>query len=235
MKIITGSIAICCLWIAPVSGYAAEEKSPEPIVAQPAPAGEEVAPLEIELPEAFFGGTPSEYWVPYLEKETFKPRPPFMAPKGAANLAKGKPVTASAEPSHGELRQLTDGDKDYAKKSLIELPEGLQWMQVDLGAEATLYAVVVWHFHEGKRVYHDIVVQASNDPEFKNEVQTIYNNDQDNTAGLGTGKDLEYFENNQGRLMDAESIKARYVRLYSQGNTANDMNNYIEVEVYGKP
>jgi hypothetical protein len=24
------------------------------------------------------------------------------------------------------------------------------------------------------------------------------------------------------------------VRLYSNGNTANDMNHYIEVEVYGK-
>ena len=29
--------------------------------------------------------------------------------------------------------------------------------------------------------------------------------------------------------------QARYVRLYSNGNTANDLNHYVEVEVFGKP
>jgi len=30
-------------------------------------------------------------------------------------------------------------------------------------------------------------------------------------------------------------VKGRYVRLYSNGNTANRLNHYIEVEVWGKP
>ena len=54
------------------------------------------------------------------------------------------------------------------------------------------------------------------------------------------GQQLEYIEDNRGKLIDArdkkgEPAKARYVRLYSKGNTSNDMNHYIEVEVYGKP
>ena len=66
-------------------------------------------------------------------------------------------------------------------------------------------------------------------------VTTIFNNDHDNTSGLGIGKDKEYIETNEGRLMDPRGVKARYVRLYSNGNTSNDMNHYVEVEVYGTP
>ena len=39
-----------------------------------------------------------------------------------------------------------------------------------------------------------------------------------------------------GRLVKApEGALGRYVRLYSNGNTANEMNHYIEVEVFGLP
>jgi hypothetical protein len=37
-----------------------------------------------------------------------------------------------------------------------------------------------------------------------------------------------------GKLIDAKGEKARFVRLYSKGNNGNDLNHYIEVEVYGK-
>ncbi|MBI2431356.1 MAG: discoidin domain-containing protein [Candidatus Hydrogenedentes bacterium] len=215
----------------------AQAEAPPPVQGPSVPStdvqGEDLEPIKIELPEAFFGGTPIEYWDAHLETESNKPRPPFLAPRGTVNVAKGKPAASSAAPLQGDLAQLTDGDKDYNKRSLIELPAGLQWVQIDLGAEYKLYAVLVWHFHEGKRVYHDIVVQVGNDAEFKDAVTTIYNNDFDDSAGLGVGQDMEYVENHKGRLMDAKGINARYVRLYSQGNTANDMNNYVEVEVFG--
>ena len=42
-------------------------------------------------------------------------------------------------------------------------------------------------------------------------------------------------ESRFGKLIDAEGSHGRYVRLYSKGNTANDMNHYIEVEVFGRP
>jgi hypothetical protein len=84
-------------------------------------------------------------------------------------------------------------------------------------------------------VYRDVVVQVSDDKDFINGVTTLFNNDHDNTSGLGVGKDKEYIETYEGKLVDAKGVKARYVRLYSGGNTSNDMNHYVEVEVYGIP
>ena len=205
-----------------------------PAFAADAPAGD-MEPIKIELPEPFFGGTPIDYWSANLEPEDFKDRAPFMAPKGTALISKGKTVTSSAKnPTLGELKMLVDGDKNYAKNSLIELGDGVQWVQVDLEAAKEIYAILVWHFHEGKRVYFDVVVQVSDDPEFKTGVTTVYNNDADNSAGLGVGKDKEYIENNKGRLIDAKGAKGRYVRLYTNGNTADDKSHYVEVEVFGK-
>jgi hypothetical protein len=51
---------------------------------------------------------------------------------------------------------------------------------------------------------------------------------------MGIGKDYAYVEINEGRLIDAKASKGRYVRLWSNGNTTNRMNHYIEVEVFGK-
>ena len=201
-----------------------------------APASGDQAPIKIELPEPFFGGTPIDYWSENLEPEDFKDRAPFMAPKGTELISKGKPITSSDKnPALGEHKMLVDGDKNYAKNSLIELGTGVQWVQIDLQGEFNVYAVLVWHFHEGKRVYFDVVAQASDDPEFKTGVTTLYNNDVDNSAGLGVGKDKEYIENNKGRLIDAKGVKAKYIRLYSKGNTSDDKNHYVEVEVFGKP
>jgi hypothetical protein len=191
-------------------------------------------PIKIELPEAFFGGTPLDYWGPNLEAEDYKERPPFLAPSGTTVISAGKPVKASAEPTVGAVKQLTDGDKDYAKTSLIELPEGLQWVQIDLEKTSEIYAVLVWHFHEGKRVYFDLVVQVSDDSGFNQGVTTIYNNDFDNSGGLGVGEDKEYIESNKGRLIDAKGAKGRYLRVYGKGSIASDFNHFIEVEVWGR-
>ena len=53
--------------------------------------------------------------------------------------------------------------------------------------------------------------------------------------GLGAGEDMHYVETYKGELINAKGHKARYVRLYSNGNVLNDLNHYIEVEVFGKP
>lgn len=196
---------------------------------------EDLVELKFELPEPFFGGTPVDYWGPNLEEETFKPRDPFKAVAGTEIISRGKPVTSSDKaPALGELKQLVDGDKDYSKDSLIELGEGLQWVQVDLEAEQVLECLLLWHFHEGNRVYFDVIVQASNDPEFKDGVTTLYNNDFDNSAGMGAGEDKEYKDNDKGRLIDGKDTKARYVRVYGQGNTANDLTNFVELEIWGR-
>jgi hypothetical protein len=193
-------------------------------------------PIKIELPDANFAGTPFEYISDNLEPYDFKDRPPFLAPKGTEVVSKGKPVTASVKtPNSGELKMLVDGDKGYVQRSMVELPQGIQWVQIDLGAEYETYAILLWHFHVDKRVYFDVVVQSANDPEFKTGVTTLYSTDYDNSTGLGVGKDKEYIETYKGRLIDTNGVKARYVRCYSNGNSWDDLNHYIEIEVFGKP
>jgi len=201
------------------------------------PNGEKLVPADIKLPKALFEGTPKNIKpASTLEKYVDKNRPPFMVPEGTTLLSKGKKVTSSdMEPIIGDLKLITDGDKDGEDSHFVELGFGKQWVQIDLGEPAALYALVVWHYHGEMRVYHDTVIQVADDPDFIENVKTVYNNDYDNSSGLGVGKDLEYCEDYRGRLIDAKGVTGRYVRLYSKGNTSNDQNHYVEVEVYGKP
>lgn len=193
-------------------------------------------PIDIKLPKPVFIGTPQDTRVPNLEKPLGKDRPPFLAPEGTANVALGKPVTSSdQEPIIGELSYITDGDKEAADGCYVELGPLKQYVTVDLGAMYNIYAIVVWHHHMQAQVYFDVVVQVSDDADFVNNVTTVFNNDIDNSAGFGIGKDMHYTETNEGKLIDAKGVKGRYVRLYSNGNTSDDLNRYTEVEVYGKP
>ena len=215
------SLAILVLALAPAESRAQEQ-------------GKEV--LKLQLPKPMFVGTPRNIRTPNLEMVTGKARGPFMVPVGTVLLSGGKPVTASdKEPVIGELAFVTDGKKSGEDGYYVELGPGLQWVQVDLGKSQPLYAILIWHYHSQARVYRDLVVQVSDDKDFVSGVTTVFNSDHDNTAGLGIGKDKEYIETSEGKLVDPKGVTARYVRLYSGGNTYNDMNHYVEVEVYGLP
>ena len=199
--------------------------------AQPDPGKEE---LKLKLPKPMFIGTPTNIKSPNLEVITGKPRPPFYVPKGTTLLSLKKTVTASdTDPVIGELDMITDGEKAGGDGYFVEFGPATQWVQIDLGASHPLSAILAWHYHSQARVYHDVVVQVSDDPAFKAGVTTVYNNDHDNSSKLGLGKDKEYIEVAEGRLFDPKGVKGRYVRLYSKGNTTNDLNHYVEVEVYG--
>lgn len=191
--------------------------------------------MPIELPKPLFVGTPVPVKVPNIEKPLGTKRPPFLAPAGTVNLAKGKPVTSSdAYPIIGEIPFVTDGVKSGTEGTYVELAPGLQWAQIDLGEPATLFAILCWHYHAQARAYFDVVVKVSDDPDFKAGVVTLYNNDAEGSSGLGAGKDPTYVETSEGRLIDAKGVRARYVRLYSNGNTMSALNHYVEVEVFGK-
>lgn len=198
------------------------------------PASDDLEALEIELPRPTYNSTPVTYRGENLEERPGKPRPPFLAPKGTGVVSRGVNVTSSERPQRGSLDMAVDADKEAYEFSVLELPSGRQWIQLDLGREYELYAILVWHFFAYERVYFDVIVQASNDPEFREAVTTLFNNDHDNSAGLGVGKDKEYVETHEGRLIDAQGVTARYVRLYSSGNTTDDASHYSEIEVYGK-
>lgn len=223
MKKTYGAIALLALGLAVLAPAAPAQE-----------AGKEV--LKIQLPKPMFIGTPKNIRTPNLETVTGRPRGPFLVPAGTVLLSGGKSVTASdKEPVIGEIAFVTDGKKSGEDGYYVELGPMLQWVQIDLGKAQELQAIVCWHYHSQARVYRDVIVQVSDDKDFVSGVTTVFNNDHDNTSGLGAGKDKEYIETFDGKLFDPKGVKARYVRLYSGGNTSNDMNHYVEVEVYGLP
>lgn len=205
--------------------------------AQEAGKSGDLAEIPLKLPKPAFKGTPKN--APpglNLEEPRKGPRPAFLAPKGCENVALGKKVTSSdMEPIIGELKLVTDGDKEAKEGRYSELGPGTQWVQLDLGAQYAIHAIVVWHYHNNARVYKDVVVQVADDADFIKNVRTLYNADHDNSSGLGLGSDKEYWETYEGKLIDAKGAVARYVRLYSKGSTEDDQNHYTEVEVYGLP
>jgi len=195
-----------------------------------------LVPIELKLPKPTFVGTPQDAQVPNLEKPMGKARPPFLAPAGTKNVALGKPVSSSdEEPIIGELELITDDDKEAADGCYVELGPFLQHVTIDLEAMYEIYAIVFWHYHKQARVYYDVIIQVADDADFITNVRTLFNNDIDNSAGLGVGKDMHYTETHEGKLIDAKGQHTRYVRLYSNGNNGNDLNHYIEVAAYGKP
>jgi len=205
------------------------------LMAEPNPDATGRIPLEAKIPPELIEGTPKPIKLPMLAGLDVEP-PHLMVPAGTRLLSRGKPVTSSDDaPIIGALELITDGDKEAGEGYYVELLDALQWVQIDLQQQAAIAAIWIWHFHSQKRAYHDVIVQVSNDPGFREGVTTVYNNDFDNSAQMGKGKNLPYVETRFGLLIDAGAVRGRYVRLYSAGNTSNEMNHYIEVEVYGSP
>jgi hypothetical protein len=198
---------------------------------------EEKVPLPVVLPKPNFAGTPSEAPAGLnVEKPLGKPRPIPLVPRGTVNLALRKKVTSAQPPFDGSLELVTDGDKEAREGGAVELKTRLQWVQIDLGAPGKLHYLLVWHYHRDPIVVHKVIAQVSNDPKFIEGVTTLFNNDQDNTAGMGIGRDREFWETSEGKLIDARGITARYVRFYSKGSTYRDpLNRYTEIEVWGQP
>lgn len=186
-------------------------------------------PLDIRSPnlDSVRGGTlPSAIQVPVA---------------GDKLLSRGCTVTSSvAEPCRGELSFATDGDKecDENESNMVKIAQGVQWIQIDLGTSQVINAVCIWRYHPLPRVYRDVIVQLANDVTFTQCVTTVFNNDHDNSAALGIGTDKEYIDDYLGKAIAVPSVRARYVRFYSNGcyldrGATDPFNYYTEIEVYG--
>lgn len=202
----------------------------------------ELVPLDINMPKPVTFAEPFDKCmrpVPNLEENDGydEANRQFLVPAGTINVARGKPVFCSDDaPIIGSIGMVNDGRKEYGRYGgFVELGPGLQNITIDLLKTCEIYAIVVWHSYRIGPVYFDVVVQVSNDLNFTKDVRTLFNNDVDNSSGLGIGQDRNYREKHQGKLINANGIRARYVRLYSNGNSGNELNHYFEVEVYGIP
>ena len=215
----------------------APEATPAP-APSPAPSGPAIT-IKPVMPKPLFAGTPlpDSNPPPNLDKSG-KPTLEVQTPEGVVLLSKGKPVTSSdpAPLPSGDaesLKLITDGDKEGDDGFFADLMPGKHWVQIDLGESKEIWLVWLWHFHKQAVIYKDVIVQVSDDPEMKNAT-TVFNNDFDNSAEFGVGQDQSWVETNNGRAMPVKGIKARYVRFWSNGRNIDDMNQYIEAEVYGK-
>jgi RNA polymerase sigma factor (sigma-70 family) len=195
---------------------------------------ERLVPLVIDYPKPLFAGTPRPRSIPNLDPKVGGSED-LWVPPGTVLLSRGKRVTSSDSlPVIGTLSSVTDGEKSGRDETYVELGPGLQWIQIDLGASARVAVVAVWHFHAQARVYHDVIVQVSDDATFRDGVATVFNNDHDNSSRLGQGPDFAYVETYCGRLITGHGVTGRYVRLYSHGNSSDELNHYCEVEVFGE-
>jgi hypothetical protein len=206
---------------------------------KPAASADGMVPLDIKLPAPAFKGTPKDLQVgPNVEPVSDKPRAPMMVPPGLKNIAadpKVKVTSSDKNVTAENLAKLTDGDKEASDQSIIFIHKGTQWVQMDFGSPQEIFAVAIWHAHNMAKVYHDVIVQVADDADFIENVRTVFNNDSDNSSGLGVGTDREYFETYEGKLINAKGVKARYIRFYSKGSTESALNEYTELEVFGRP
>jgi hypothetical protein len=193
-------------------------------------------PLKLKLPAAVGAGTPKNVPPGSSVELNPKPPPPLLMPREASNVAPGKKISCSDKnATAGDLAKLTDGDKEAEESSILLLHKGLQWVQFDLGAPQEIFAIVVWHAFDSPKIYRSVIVQVADDADFTENARTLFNNDRENSAGLGIGSDRQYFESNQGKIIDGKGARARFVRLYSNGNSDSLLNEYTEVEIYARP
>ncbi len=162
----------------------------------------------------------------YTEVQVFQAAAP-----STDNLAAGKQTSTSSS-GYANLSCATDGIINTSNYADSYKAGGAQWLQIDLGASNTIDNIKLRHYFGDSRKYHDVIVQLSNDADFSSGVSTVYNNDTNNSTGLGTGANSEYPETVAGLSVTFAPVNARYVRLYSNGSTVNNYNHYGEVEVY---
>lgn len=153
------------------------------------------------------------------------------------NLALGCPVTCSDEhPLYGKPELVTNGIKEIKEHTeCFTMHRRPQYVQIDLGRVCDIFFINVRHGFDRPYRYHDIIVSTAQSPEFTEDVHFVFNNDADNSSGLGKGSDKEYLETGEGLTIPAKGFRARYVRAYSDGSNLSALNAYSEIEVYGNP
>ncbi len=177
-------------------------------------------------------------------------RPPLMVRKGVVNVAAGKLATSN-KITFGKIDTLTDGNIECATTDLVlkltaEPAAGFDedessWVTVDLGREYDVEAICVWHNYKRPTIYEGVIVQISTDKDFTAaKTETVFNNDYEDMAYLGAGRNKLYPASFRGELIRVGAMgvgrRARYVRVYTDGvlNDFASMPAFLEIGVYAR-
>ncbi|HOT93451.1 MAG TPA: RHS repeat-associated core domain-containing protein [Anaerolineae bacterium] len=142
------------------------------------------------------------------------------------NLAAGRTPTAASGVTVNQPQAATNGDPwaDSGSGSSGEFAytsvNGLQYIQIDLGAVYSVDTVRVWHYAADGRTYYNTKTQVSADG---STWFTVFD-----SATQGT-----YAETAQGKTHRFTARSVRYVRDYTNGSTANAGNHWVEIAVWG--
>lgn len=145
----------------------------------------------------------------------------------SGNLASGASVTGIQA---GQAGRVSDGLFGQSHSDYASVTDNNAVL--DLGGQYYIGGLNVWHYFEDARRYHDVVFEIADNPTFHDST-IVFNNDADNSLGLGAGSDDEYTERPFGKLVQFAPVPGRYVRLWTHGNSVNRFDHLTEVELYG--
>ena len=123
--------------------------------------------------------------------------------------------------THGSAEQVVDGKTDshfgYGRP-------GEAWVQVDLKATVELTQLKVWHYFRDRRAYDGNRIAVSETGAFAGEELVVYDSDLDGT----------YRETADGKAFCFEPVRARHIRNWLDGNSANATSQWIESQAFGR-
>lgn len=158
----------------------------------------------------------------------------YIIGDGSENVALGKPVTFTIPTKSvfgsSDETFVTDGNFDpYNVYGTYADTYG--FAIVDLGQEYVIDKLIVKAFHDW--TFEDVVLQMALDKDFTQGVYTVFNNDTDNSVGVGAGSDGTYTESGSGHCFKFSPVTARYIRFHN--HSVNGRENYSfweEIQAY---
>ncbi len=204
------------------------------------PMGTKKAKLEPERPKQLTTASPAPPpgWPgENIDFESWKRYRNVVIAEGCRLLSHHCPVKVSDPEILGDPQWITDGVRSSEDGNFVDMAPGKQWMLIDLGASREIHCVWLWLNHKIPWVsYKDVIVQITDQPDAPGApgTVTVLNTDTDGSSGIGKGIDSGWVEDIHGRPITFPPVKGRYVKVWTNGRTSDDVNHFTEVAVYGK-
>ena len=140
-------------------------------------------------------------------------------------------VTLNSYPSENSstIESITDGvgDSDnfmYSNK--------IAWLYLDLGEEIVIDKIATKFWYNNSFL---VVIQTATDPDFTENLYTVFNNDTNNLVGVGAGTDGTYTDLGSGSVFNTftfEKRAARYIRVWAQNTDGRQYSMWEEIQVW---